>query len=82
MHGWKERRAYVAVIVVIGILCGSMFLIGLRNTAENKTKICAVIAIIISTPAVQPTDPPEQPSLVRSYNNYRKFQALNKTFGC
>jgi hypothetical protein len=82
MHGWKERRAYVAVIVIIAILCGSMFLIGLRNTADNKTKICAVVAIIISTPAVKPTGTDIEPSQVRSYSNYIKFKKLNKTFGC
>lgn len=78
----KERRAYISLVLISAILCGSVFLLSLRNSQNNSEKICAIVSIIVSTPAVKPTDPERQPALERTYQNYLKFQRLDKVFGC
>lgn len=78
----KERRAYISLILISAILCGSVFLLSLRNSHSNGQKICAIVSIIVSTPAIKPTDPERQPDLERTYQNYLKFQRLDKAFSC
>lgn len=82
MKGWKERRAYVALILIFGIMCGGVLLLGLREAHDNKTRTCAVISIIISTPAVKPSTVDPDPLAVRSYTNYLKFKKLNEKLSC
>jgi hypothetical protein len=77
-----ERRAYISLIAISAILCGAVFLLSVRNSHNNGQKICAIISIIVSTPVIEPTNPNRSPNEERSYQNYLKFQKLDKAFSC
>lgn len=78
----KERRAYISLILISTILCGSVFLLSLKNSHTNAAKICAIISIIVSDPPERPSPPQADPEQERSYQNYLKFEKLDKAFSC
>jgi hypothetical protein len=78
----RQRKPFLAVILISAILCGATLVVGVRNADSNRAKICDIISIIVAIPAVRPPSPDMEPAQERSYQNYLKFKKLNASFGC
>lgn len=72
----------MVIIVICSVFSGVVLLVGLHNSSDNKTKICDIVNIIIATPAIKPANPAMEPANERTYQNYLKFQKLDKQFSC
>jgi hypothetical protein len=80
--GWKERRAYVILVIISVVLSISSFLLSVQVAKTNEKKFCDIINSVVAVPVPRPSDPQKDPSRERAYIFDVKFKSLDESLGC
>lgn len=80
--GWKERRAYVILVLVCVIISTASFFISVQVANSNEKKFCDILTFGLAVPVPKPEDPKVHPSRERAYEAYIKVMHLTHALGC
>lgn len=83
MKHWKERRAYLVLVLISMMLSVAVYTANQVTQTRNEHKFCDIMNFSLQGPGPpKPKDPKAAPKLEHAYEAWQKALKLSHVLGC